>query len=116
MADINTVNSTVSWDVAVEKANAFLAELTIEEKTGVVTGANPVGGLACIGGIAPIPRLNFSGICYSDGASGVGRTDLTSVFPAGLTTAATWDADMMYRRAVALGEEFRAKGMHAGLL
>ncbi|KAK1465238.1 glycosyl hydrolase family 3 N terminal domain-containing protein [Colletotrichum melonis] len=108
-------NTFVDWDTAVSKANAILAELTLEEKTAVVTGANPLTGLGCIGSIGAIPRLNFSGICYSDGSSGVNRADLTSVFPAGLTAAATWDADLMYRRAVAIGEEFRAKGMHACL-
>lgn len=108
-------NHEVDWNTAVSKANAILAELTLEEKTAVVTGANPLTGLGCIGSIGAIPRLNFSGICYSDGSSGVNRADLTSVFPAGLTAAATWDADLMYRRAVAIGEEFRAKGMHACL-
>ncbi|KAK1476157.1 glycosyl hydrolase family 3 N terminal domain-containing protein [Colletotrichum cuscutae] len=108
-------NTFVDWDTAVSKANAILAELTLEEKTAVGTGANPLTGLGCIGSIGAIPRLNFSGICYSDGSSGVNRADLTSVFPAGLTAAATWDADLMYRRAVAIGEEFRAKGMHACL-
>lgn len=97
---------TVDWDTAVGKANALLAELTLDEKTAVVTGANPLTGLGCIGSIGAIPRLNFSGICYSDGSSGVNRADLTSVFPAGLTAAATWDTDLMYRRAVAIGEEF----------
>ncbi|KAI8217145.1 hypothetical protein K4K54_011940 [Colletotrichum sp. SAR 10_86] len=107
--------SPVDWDTAIGKANALLAELTLDEKTAVVTGANPLTGLGCIGSIGAIPRLNFSGICYSDGSSGVNRADLTSVFPAGLTAAATWDPDLMYRRAVAIGEEFRAKGMHACL-
>jgi beta-glucosidase len=108
-------DSTTAWDSAVGKANAILAELTLEEKAGIITGANPLDGLGCIGSIGPVPRLNFSGICYSDGSSGVNRADLTSVFPAGLTAAATWDADLIYRRAVAIGEEFRAKGMRACL-
>ena len=89
--------------------------MTLAEKTAVVTGANPLTGLGCIGSIGPISRLNFSGICLSDGSSGVNRADLTSVFPAGLTTAATWDRDLMYKRAAAIGDEFRAKGMHVVL-
>ncbi|KAF3811782.1 putative beta-glucosidase G [Colletotrichum gloeosporioides] len=107
--------SPVDWDTAVGKANDLLAEPTFDEKTAVVTGANPLTGLGCIGSIGAIPRLNFSGICYSDGSSGVNRADLTSVFPAGLTAAATWDPDLIYRRAVAIGKEFRAKGLHACL-
>ncbi|KAK1673930.1 glycoside hydrolase superfamily [Colletotrichum godetiae] len=112
-ANTSADNDKRDWNTSVSKANAILAELTLEEKTAVVTDANPLTGLGCIGSIGAIPRLNFSSICYSDGSSGVNRADLTSVFPAGLTAAATWDADLMYRRAVAIGEEFRAKGMHA---
>ncbi|RWA07853.1 hypothetical protein EKO27_g7244 [Xylaria grammica] len=44
--------------------------------------------------------------------SGVARHDLVSAFPPGITVAATWDRDLMYRRAVAIGEEFRIKGAH----
>jgi len=36
--------------------------------------------------------------------------DLTSVFPAGLTAAASWDRDLMYARGAAMGKEFRTKG------
>lgn len=115
MAHLDLGQQTSDWDAAVDKANSLLAQLTPTEKIGLVTGANPITGLPCIGGIAPIPRLNFSGICYSDGSSGVNRADLTSVFPAGLTVAATWDKDLMYQRAVAIGQELRAKGMHACL-
>ncbi|EQB45409.1 hypothetical protein CGLO_15726 [Colletotrichum gloeosporioides Cg-14] len=83
--------SPVDWDTAVGKANDLLAELILDDKTAVVTGANQLTGLGCIGSIGAIPRLNLSGICYSDGSSGVNRADITSVFPAGLTAAATWE-------------------------
>ncbi|ETS74383.1 hypothetical protein PFICI_14249 [Pestalotiopsis fici W106-1] len=112
---VNAASASSDWDAAVGKANDFLSQLTLAEKTAVVTGANPLTGLGCIGSIGPISRLNFSGICFSDGSSGVNRADLTSVFPAGLTTAATWDRDLMYQRAAAIGDEFRAKGMHVVL-
>lgn len=38
-----------------------------------------------------------------------------SVFASGLTAAASWDRKLIYERAVALGEEFRAKGAHVHL-
>lgn len=41
--------------------------------------------------------------------------DGVSVFPSGITTAATWDESLMYLRGAALGEEFRAKGAHVML-
>ncbi|KAI0433006.1 glycoside hydrolase superfamily [Xylaria sp. FL1042] len=105
----------VSWATAGAKADAFLAQLTLDEKIELVAGADPLTTLGCIGNISPISRLNFSGICYSDSGTGVNRADLVSVFPAGLTAAATWDEDLMLRRGVAIGEEFRGKGFHVVL-
>lgn len=63
----------------------------------------------CIGNIAPIPRLNFSGLCLQDGPLAIRQSVLSSVFPAGITTAASWDRDLVKQRGVAMAEEF--KGM-----
>ena len=71
--------------------------------------------LPCVGTIAAIERLNFSGLCYADGPSGYARSDGVSVFPSGITVAATWDSELMFERALALGEEFRHKGAHVHL-
>jgi beta-glucosidase len=51
----------------------------------------------------------------SDGPTSINRQDLITVFPAGLTVAATWDKDLTYQRGYALGAEFKAKGSHVGL-
>jgi beta-glucosidase-like glycosyl hydrolase len=40
----------------------------------------------------------------------VRTTDNITAFPAGITTGATWNKDLMYQRGVAMGEEFRGKG------
>jgi beta-glucosidase len=79
----------------------------------MVTGTSLTG--SCVGNIAPIERLGFLGICISDGPTAVNRYDLVSVFPAGMTTAASWDRDLMYQRGFYLGAEFKAKGSHVGL-
>ena len=42
-------------------------------------------------------------------------TDNVTVFPAGITTGATWDKSLMYRRGVAMGQEFRGKGVNVYL-
>lgn len=39
-------------------------------------------------------------------------TDNVTAFPAGITTGATWDKELMYQRAVAIGKEFRGKGVN----
>ncbi|KAJ3570339.1 hypothetical protein NPX13_g5759 [Xylaria arbuscula] len=105
----------LSWSESQEKASDFVSQLTLNEKIGIVSGGYLSSSLPCVGSIGSISRLNFSGICFSDGPNGVGRSDGISVFPAGITIAATWDRDLMYRRAVAIGEEFRAKGSHVAL-
>ncbi|EPE32345.1 (Trans)glycosidase [Glarea lozoyensis ATCC 20868] len=114
--DANTITSRIpksanEWATAIAKADAFLAQLNLTEKVVVVTGASG----SCIGNVAAIPRLNFSGICMSDGPTSINRQDLITVFPAGLRAAATWDKDLIYQRGYALGAEFRAKGSHVGL-
>ncbi|KAI3324620.1 glycoside hydrolase family 3 protein [Xylariaceae sp. AK1471] len=105
----------ISWSEALAKASDVVTQMTLSEKIGVVSGGYLTPGLPCVGSIGPISRLNFDGICFSDGPNGVARSDGVSVFPAGITVAATWDRDLMCRRAVALGEEFRAKGSHVVL-
>ncbi|KAI1748839.1 glycoside hydrolase family 3 protein [Xylaria castorea] len=102
----------LSWSEAQEKASDFVSQLTLNEKIGIVSGGYLTPLLPCVGSIGPISRLDFDGICFSDGPAGVGRSDGVSAFPVGITVAATWDRDLMYRRAVAIGEEFRAKGSH----
>ncbi|KXH25230.1 hypothetical protein CSIM01_04174 [Colletotrichum simmondsii] len=104
-----------AWDEASVAAKDFVSQLTTVEKIGLVTGGYSSPNLSCVGTIGSIERLGFEGVCYSDGPSGYSRSDCVSVFPAGISTAATWDKDLMYRRAVALGEEFRAKGAHVHL-
>ncbi|ETS86254.1 hypothetical protein PFICI_00082 [Pestalotiopsis fici W106-1] len=104
-----------SWSDASIKASEFVANLTLTEKIGIVSGGYLSPAPACVGSIGPISRLNFSGLCFSDGPSGYARSDGVSVFPSGITIAATWDRDLAYQRGVALGEEFRAKGSHVYL-
>ncbi|XDG09934.1 hypothetical protein ABKA04_009549 [Annulohypoxylon sp. FPYF3050] len=102
----------ISWSEAFTKAEDFVSNLTLAEKIGLVSGGYLSPGLACVGSIGPISRQGFDGLCYSDGPNGVARSDGVSVFPSGITAAATWDRELIYQRAVAIGEEFRAKGAH----
>lgn len=104
---------TRDWDAAVQLAQNLVSQLTLDEKAQMVTGNGSAG--YCIGNIAAIPRLNFTGLCMLDGPNAVNRADLVSVFPSGITAAATWDRELIYRRGYALGEEFKGKGAHVAL-
>ncbi|KAJ2894532.1 beta-glucosidase [Zalerion maritima] len=105
------ISSTGAWEAALEKASAFLAQLTLEEKASMVSGEPG----PCVGNIYPIERLGFSGLCLQDGPLAIRVADYASVFEAGVTIASTWDRTMMYERTLAMGAEFKAKGAHIAL-
>ena len=96
------------WESALQQAQDFLSQLNLTEKAYLVTGVRG----PCVGNIAPIPRLNFTGLCLQDGPAAIRVADYASVFPAGITTAATWDKTLIYQRAAAMGQEFKDKGAH----
>ncbi|EOD49601.1 putative beta-glucosidase g protein [Neofusicoccum parvum UCRNP2] len=98
--------SLTGWSGALEKAEAFLSNLTLEEKVSLLTGAPG----PCVGNIAPIPRVGFKGLCLQDGPLAIRQADYASAFPAGLTAAASWDRSLIHERGKLLGEEFRGKG------
>ncbi|KAF2181119.1 glycoside hydrolase family 3 protein [Zopfia rhizophila CBS 207.26] len=99
------------WEGALEKARAFVAQLTLEEKAIMVTGTPG----PCVGNIYQIPRLGFPGLCLQDGPLAIRVADYASVFSAGVSAAATWDKEILHERGVAMGKEFRAKGAHIAL-
>lgn len=128
------------WDAALEKARAFLAALTIEENAQVVTGTslvtvlrtsavsgNPQSPTAsrrltgqgtsgpCVDNIAPIERLNFSGLCLHDGPLSVRQAVYVSVFSAGVSAASSLDRSLVRQRGGYMGTEFRKKGAHVAL-
>lgn len=60
-------------------------------------------------------RVGVPQLCLQDSALGVRETDNITAFPAGITVGATWDKTLMYERGVAIGEEFRGKGVNVYL-
>ncbi|KAF7555034.1 hypothetical protein G7Z17_g2474 [Cylindrodendrum hubeiense] len=107
-----TSNDSKDWQKAFKKADAFVSQLNLTEKIGMITGTLSLATSGCIGNILPVERLDFQGLCLLDGPQAMNRADLVSIFPSGLTAAATWDKDLIYQRGKALGEEFRGKGGH----
>lgn len=43
---------------------------------------------------------------------GLRLNDHNTAFPAGITTGATWDRDLMYKRGKGMGVEAKGKGIH----
>ncbi|KAI1260027.1 glycoside hydrolase family 3 protein [Xylariaceae sp. FL1019] len=99
------------WSAAYEKAVALVSNMTLAEKTNITAGTGQYMG-RCVGNSGSALRLGFKQQCLEDGPLGVRPTDNVTAFPAGITTGATWSKDLMYQRGVALGEEFRGKGVN----
>ncbi|KAJ7187111.1 putative beta-glucosidase [Mycena filopes] len=100
-----------SWTAGYAKAKGLLAQMTLEEKVNVTTGYTG----NCVGFTGAVPRLNITALCLQDGPNGVRPARRVSQFPAGITTAATWNRELMAARGTALGQEFHDKGVNIAL-
>ncbi|KAL7625673.1 hypothetical protein AAE478_004894 [Parahypoxylon ruwenzoriense] len=76
------------WAESYGKAVELVSRMTLAEKVNITAGT----GL------------------FMDGPLGVRTTDNNTAFPAGITTGATFNKELIYQRGVAMGEEFRGKG------
>lgn len=74
------------WAAAHDKAKALVAQMSLEEKVSMTGGVS--SGTGCSGTIAPIDRLNFTGMCLSDAGNGLRNTDLVNGYPAGIHVGA----------------------------
>ncbi|SJL05953.1 related to Probable beta-glucosidase L [Armillaria ostoyae] len=82
-------NMSPEWQAAYKKAEASVAKLSLQEKVDLATG---VGWM-----------------------DGVRDVDNVSAFPAAINAAATFNRTLIRQRGVAMGQEFRGKGVHVAL-
>jgi len=85
--------------------------MTLEEKSTVITGQ--IG--RCAGNTGAVSRLGIPALCLQDGPAGVRPTYGVTQWAAETTLAATWDLDLIYQSALAMGKEFRAQGVNVAL-
>ena len=107
-----TADAFAEWDSAAAKAVDFVSQLNLTEKVTMITGTLLDVGTGCIGRIRSIERVGFPGLCLLDGPNAINRAHLVSIFPSGITVAASWDRGLMSNSGLALGREFKAKGAH----
>ncbi|KAF1833818.1 beta-glucosidase-like protein [Decorospora gaudefroyi] len=105
---------TADWSESYRKASALVSNMTLAEKTNLTAGTGIFMG-RCVGNSGSALRVGIPQLCLQDGPLGVRNTDHNTAFPAGITAGATWDKDQLYRRGVAIGEEFRGKGINVHL-
>lgn len=105
---------TGTWAEAYQKAAVMVAQMTLDEKSNLTFGiASTTNG--CSGNIPPIERLGFPGLCLQDAGNGVRATDFVNGYASGLHVGASWNKDLAYQRALAMGGEFRSKGVNVAL-
>ena len=102
------------------KAKALLAQLTPDEKLGLMDGDTrfwtglaemmPAGGYASRPWVAgAVPRLGIPGIRFVDGPRGIIMQGATT-FPVSMARGAAWDPELETRIGDAIGKELRALG------
>jgi beta-glucosidase len=101
-----------AWATAYQKAKNLISDYTIEEKVNITTGVGWANGL-CVGNIPP--NKNFPGLCLEDSPLAVRFADYATAFPAGIHVASTWNRILMRARGLALGQEFKGKGVNIAL-
>lgn len=102
-----------SWASAFSQAQAFVAQLDIEEKTNLTGGYAENNG--CSGNIYAIERLGFPGLCVTDAGNGVRATDFVNGYASGIHVGASWNRNLTHQRGVDMGGEFRTKGINVQL-
>ncbi|KAJ3517116.1 hypothetical protein NLJ89_g706 [Agrocybe chaxingu] len=104
---------TRSWDESYRLANNVIAQMTLDEKLGIVIGTGQLNSARrCVGDTKAIPRLGIPSICMQDGPAGMRLVKNVTAYPTGVNAASTFSRRLMRARGVAIGEEFRAKGAH----
>ncbi|KAF1951771.1 beta-glucosidase-like protein [Byssothecium circinans] len=105
---------TSDWSASYQKASLLVQNMTLAEKTNLTAGTGIFMG-RCVGNTGSALRVGIPQLCLQDGPLGVRNSDHNTAFPAGITVGATWDKTLMRARGVAIGEEFRGKGVNVHL-
>lgn len=67
---------------------------------------------SCPGFLPAVPRIGFPGMCLGDAGNGLRATDFVSSWPSGIHVGASWNRGLTRQRGVAMGGEFRTKGVN----
>ncbi len=114
------------------RAHRWVAELTLDEKIGLVTGLvgadfngkpKPAGSLGSAGYVPGVPRLGIPALQITDAGLGVTNPpvtlaqrsrdgDVATALPSVMSTAASWDPHLAFANGALMGAEARAKGFN----
>ncbi|KAI0352075.1 beta-glucosidase [Trametes cingulata] len=101
-----------AWANAHTRARQLISGWSLEQKVATATGVGLLGG-RCVGNTPAV--ADYPGLCLEDSPLGVRDTDFVTAFPAGITVASTWKRSLMRARGLAIGQEFKGKGVNVAL-
>ncbi|KAJ7025486.1 beta-glucosidase [Mycena alexandri] len=108
------LNVSPQWAAAYAKASPAVAKMSLQDKVNLATGVGWENG-HCVGNTPAVSSIAFPGLCLEDSPVGVRDSDFVSVFPAAINVAATFNRTLMNKRGVAMGQEFKGKGVNVAL-
>ena len=107
----------LSFEQADNKADSVLILMSLDEKIALIGGDRTFF-------LRPLPRLNLQEVYMSDATQGVHirekfrdvdlskyQLEKSTAFPCPIALAATWNPDLSYKYAEAVGQECRAGGI-----
>ena len=101
---INSISKMSDAQTLDTRIDSLISNMTLAEK---ILQLHQEGGF----NTADNSRLGIPGLIMSDGPHGVRNGDATS-FPVSIGMASTWDRDLIRQVGIAMGQEFRGKGIH----
>jgi beta-glucosidase len=103
-----------------QRADALIAQMTLDQKFQLVHGNLTLDNLVGPGGaglwMLGIPSLGIPDLVMADGSTGVGDgVGQATALPSSIASAATWDLAEAYKYGEVIGKELRAYGMNVNL-
>ncbi|KAJ7674294.1 beta-glucosidase [Mycena rosella] len=111
------LNISPQWAAAYVKATAAVQKMSLQDKVNLATGSICTSWFLghCVGNTPAISSISFPGLCLEDSPVGVRDADLVSAFSAYVHLVSDFNRTLMNQRGVAMGQEFKGKGVHVGL-
>ncbi|GAA5896997.1 hypothetical protein JCM6882_007328 [Rhodosporidiobolus microsporus] len=100
------------WIDALHKARDVVSQLTFEEKVNFTN--IPPTEQGCAGVTSAITRFGIPQICFADGPTGV-KTRFATQLPTEVTSGATWDVELISKRAHIMSKEYHDIGVQVPL-
>ena len=101
-ASAQIVNITQS---DINKAREIVSKMTLDEKISYISGYTDFS-------ICPIPRLGLPEIKMADGPQGIRNVARSTMYPAGILSAATWNRQLINKLGCSLGQDARLHGIN----